>query len=60
MGGYGATLYRQCKGPSLGGQEHSHIREVDYFVIPPDTGVAYPFHSPHFCLALPTMTQFCD
>ena len=23
-------------------------------------GVTYPFHSPHFCLALPTMTQFCD
>ena len=36
------------------------IREVDHFVVPPDTGVAYPFHSPHFCLALPTVTQFCD
>ena len=23
-------------------------------------GVTYPFHSPHLCLALPTMTQFCD
>ena len=23
-------------------------------------GVTYPFHSPHFCLVLPTMTQFCD
>ena len=36
------------------------IREVDYAVILPDMGVTYPFHSPHFCLALPTMTQFCD
>ena len=23
-------------------------------------GVTYPFHSPHFCLALPTMIQFHD
>ena len=23
-------------------------------------GVTYLFHSPHFCLALPTVTQFCD
>ena len=22
--------------------------------------VTYPFHSPHFCLALHTVTQFCD
>ena len=36
------------------------IREVDYIVILPDMGVTYPFHSPHFCVALPTMTQFCD
>ena len=37
-----------------------HVREVDYIVILPDMGVTYPFHSPHFYLALPTMTQFCD
>ena len=37
-----------------------HIREVDYVVVLPDTWVTYPFHSPHFCLALPTMTQFHD
>ena len=36
------------------------IREVDYIFILPDMGVTYPFYSPHFCLALPTMTQFCD
>ena len=37
-----------------------HIREVDYIVILPDMGVTYLFHSPHFCLPLSTMTQFCD
>ena len=37
-----------------------HIREVDYFILLSDTGVTYPFHSPHFCLALPAMTQFSD
>ena len=42
-----------------------HIRHVDYFVFISDTGVTYPFHSPHFvwtCLpaCLPAMTQFCD
>ena len=26
----------------------------------PVMGVTYSFHSPHFCLALPTMTQFHD
>ena len=36
-----------------------HIREVDYLVLLSDIGVTYPFHPP-FCLALPTMTQFCD
>ena len=36
------------------------IREVDHIVILPDMGVTYPFHSPHFCLVLPTVTQFCD
>ena len=36
------------------------VREVDYIVVLPDIGVTYPFHSPHFCLALPTMTQFHD
>ena len=35
------------------------IREVDYVVFLPDTGVTYPFHSLPFCLVLPTMTQFC-
>ena len=34
------------------------IREADYFIFHSDTGVTYPFHSPHFCLALPAMTQF--
>ena len=37
-----------------------HVREVDYIVVLPDMGVTYPFHSPPFCLALPTMTQFHD
>ena len=37
-----------------------HIREADYFVLHSDTGVTYPFDSPHFCLALPAMTQFSD
>ena len=37
-----------------------HIREVDYTVVLSDMGVTYPFHFPPFCLALPTMTQFCD
>ena len=36
------------------------IWEADYLVLLSDMGVTYPFHSPHFCLAFPTMTQFCD
>ena len=59
MGGYGATLYRQWW--SLFKWVGAFcIREVDHFVILPDTGVTYPFHSPHFCLALPTVIQFHD
>ena len=58
MGGHGATLHR-WQGSLLRWAGAFHISEVDYFVVPPDTGFAYPFHSPHFCLALPTMTQFC-
>ena len=36
------------------------IRETDYWVLLSDMGVTYLFHSPSFCLALPTMTQFHD
>ena len=36
------------------------IREIDYLVLLSDMGVTYSFHSPPFCLALPTMTQFHD
>ena len=36
-----------------------HIREADYCVLLSNMGVTYPFHSPLFYLALPTMTQFC-
>ena len=36
------------------------IREIDHFIILPDTGVTYPFHSPHFCLALSTVTHLYD
>ena len=60
MGGYEATLYRQ-RGSLFRYVGAFHIKEVDHFVILPDMGVTYPFHSPLcFCLALPTMTQFCD
>ena len=37
-----------------------HIRKADYLLLLSDMGVTYPFHSPHFNLALPTMTQFHD
>ena len=59
MGGYGTTLHRQW-GSLFRWAGAFHIREVDHFVIFPDMGVTYPFHSPHFCLALHTVTQFCD
>ena len=36
------------------------IIKTHYFILLSDKGVSYPFHSPHFILALPTMTQFCD
>ena len=52
-------FYRQ-RGSLFRGVGAFCIREVDYIVILPDTGVTYPFHSSPFCLALPTMTQFHD
>ena len=59
MGGYGATLYR-WQGSLFRWAGAFQVREVDYFVVLLDMGVTYLFHSPHFCLALPTMTKFHD
>ena len=52
-------LYRQ-RGSLIRWVGAFCIREVDYIVVLSDTEVTYPFHSPHFYLALPTVTQFHD
>ena len=52
-------LYNQC-GYLFRWVGAFRIKEVDYFVLHSDMGVTYPFHSPPFCLALPTMTQFSE
>ena len=57
--GMDPPLYR-CRGSLFRWVGAFCIREVDYIVIFPDTGFTYTFHSPHSCLALATMTQFCD
>ena len=39
-----------------------HIRKADYFILLSDTGVTYPFHSPHFiwpCLSWPSSVIGC-
>ena len=37
-----------------------HVIEADFCILLSNTGVTYPILTPPFCLALPTMTQFCD
>ena len=48
--GYNAPLYRQL-GSLFRWVGAFHIRKADYLVILSDTGVTYPFHSPHFILS---------
>ena len=60
-GGYEATPLQVLRVPLLVGRSilHQGGRQV-LSLVPLDMGGTYPFHSPLFCLALPTMTQFCE
>ena len=59
IGGYEATPLQVARVSLLVGRSIPCQRGGQVLsLIPPDMGGAYPFHSPWFCLALPTVTQF--
>ena len=61
IGEYEATPLQVARVPLMVGGSIlcQRGRQVLSFV-PLHTGATYLFHSPLFCLALPTMTQFCE